>query len=699
MPSSLPQVAVVKCYTIPPRDHCKTYTKSDVVLATLLSSVPNLATIIQVALCSHVHVEVWVVLIMYFVGAALPKNHTTNMEPTPGTSRESFFDFSDEEREDIVDNYVPLSRRERMENLDTNVESSDDDLDYVAVHNSSIDSDEPLSEFANRVHQRSSGFKWRKKENVPRRFGFTVTSGLRANLDASMYVELHPGVVKGHERKWMPLTLAELQIWFTLRLAMGISPKPRQSQYWSKNDLHEAPFFPKHMPRGRFDQISTCLHLSDNDFQNGSNRLWKLGRIVELLQNNCKEAYIPPQYITVDESLWKFRGRLGFVTYNPTKRARFGLKIYKLCVSSGPTCGYTCAFKFYTGQDRGVLPASHKAVADLMESADVLNKGYFICRQLVLVTNSVPLASGEKDQCLWNRKWMPKNFEKLKLNKVAVRSTPTGMMCIKWIDKKPIHLLSTIHTSELVETERVNRHGQLVMKPQAIIDYNDGIKGVDVGDQLAASYPAARRSIKWYKKVLMYLFELAMVNAFALYKEIGDHTTNQLSFREHVMGLLEEYLPQAPRYSGRGRPAVTNLSLRLQGRNPHVIREIEGKKYKRCHVCYTHGKRKMTKAECLVCKVPLCVFICFENYHNKLMSSRDFLDESIILGKKSYFQGTRVFQQKAKPMSNCLKRGLPHRPSEWKAKRLADDVRSEHQVVYRTLSMFAASKRHMDLNG
>ncbi|XP_063591920.1 piggyBac transposable element-derived protein 4-like [Penaeus indicus] len=282
---------------------------------------------------------------------------------------------------------------------------------------------------------------------------------------------------------------------------MGISPKPRQSQYWSKNDLHEAPFFPKHMPRDRFDQISTCLHLSDNDFQDGSNRLWKLGRIVELLQNNCKEAYIPPQWITVDESLWKFRGRLGFVTYNPTKRARFGLKIYKLSVSSGPTCGYTCAFKFYTVQDRGVLPASHKAVADLMESAEVLNKGYtlFVDNWYSSPTLFHWLQGRKTNACGTvrpNRKWMPKNFEKLKMNEVAVRSTPTGMMCLKWIDKKPIHLLSTVHTSELVETERVNRHGQQVMKPQAIIDYNDGMKGFDVGDQLAASYPAVRRSIK-----------------------------------------------------------------------------------------------------------------------------------------------------------------------------------------------------------
>lgn len=73
--------------------------------------------------------------------------------------------------------------------------------------------------------------------------------------------------------------------------------------------------------------------------------------------------------------VWKFRGRLRFVTYNPTKRARFGLKVCKLSVSTGPMCGYISAFRFYTGQDKGEVPASHKAVSDLI-IVDVLDKGY-----------------------------------------------------------------------------------------------------------------------------------------------------------------------------------------------------------------------------------------------------------------------------------------------------------------------------------
>ncbi|XP_042875142.1 piggyBac transposable element-derived protein 4-like [Penaeus japonicus] len=442
--------------------------------------------------------------------------------------------------------------------------------------------------------------------------------------ETNKYAESHPGFVRGHERKWTPVTVPELAVWVSLRIMMGISPKPRQAQHWSKDELHDSPFFYKHMPRDRYDQISTCLHFS-SDGADQTNRLWKLGRIVELLKKSFKEAYIPPQTITVDESLWKFRGRLGFVTYNPTKRARFGLKIYKLCVSSGPTCGYTCNFNFYTGQDRGVLPASHKAVADLMESAEVLDKGYslYVDNWYSSPTLFHWLQGRKTNACgtvRGNRKFMPTDFpQRLRQNDMERRSTSTGMLCIKWADKKQLYVLSTMHTSAMVETERVNRKGEKVIKPQAVIDYNEGMKGVDVGDQLASSYPAVRRSIKWYKKVFFYLFDMALINSFLLYKQAGGTIAQQLIFRQEVIrGLLSEYLPQAPVYSGRGRPASTNTSLRLQGRNAHAIVETEGKRYKRCHVCYTHGRRKMTKAECRVCRVPLCVFGCFEDFHNKL---------------------------------------------------------------------------------
>lgn len=130
------------------------------------------------------------------------------------------------------------------------------------------------------------------------------------------------------------------------------------------------------------------------------------------------------------------------------------------------------------------------------------------------------------------------------------------------------------------------------MKPQAVIDYNQGMKEVDVGDQMASYYPAVEQMVQ----ESFYLFDLALTNAFLIYELVGGNTSRQLDFREDVRGLME-YVPDPPKYSGCG----SNTALRLQGRTPHVLRENMGKKYKRCYVCYTHGKRTMTKAHHHVC--------------------------------------------------------------------------------------------------
>jgi len=63
------------------------------------------------------------------------------------------------------------------------------------------------------------------------------------------------------------------------------------------------------------------------------------------------------------------KGRHQALQFVPNKRARRGIKVYKLCSSLGPEAGYTTAFRIYMGKDRGDVPASMKAVIDLLEGA------------------------------------------------------------------------------------------------------------------------------------------------------------------------------------------------------------------------------------------------------------------------------------------------------------------------------------------
>lgn len=72
---------------------------------------------------------------------------------------------------------------------DPDFESSDDEVDYVLLHYSSIDSDVPLSEYADWVHAHKQGstpeFMCRNKENFPRKHSFMAKPGLRVTLRAS----------------------------------------------------------------------------------------------------------------------------------------------------------------------------------------------------------------------------------------------------------------------------------------------------------------------------------------------------------------------------------------------------------------------------------------------------------------------------------------------------------------------------------
>ncbi|XP_047478497.1 piggyBac transposable element-derived protein 4-like [Penaeus chinensis] len=246
------------------------------------------------------------------------------------------------------------------------------------------------------------------------------------------------------------------------------------------------------MSRDRFDILTSALHFANNEGEHSAeDRLWKLRPVIDVLDSTYRSVFVPRKNVTVDESLWAFKGRHQALQYNPSKRARRGLKVYKLCSSDGPEAGYTAAFNIYMGQDRGEFPASMKAVDDLMEKAKLLDKGYQ----------------------LYTDNWYssPTLFHYLQARKTTsvgtVRalgpagesgSSKTGMLCLQWLDKRPVAMLSTAHTSKVV-TLPPNRQGMERSKPEVVVSYNNGMKGVDLSDQLAQSYPATKKTIKWYK--------------------------------------------------------------------------------------------------------------------------------------------------------------------------------------------------------
>ena len=83
-----------------------------------------------------------------------------------------------------------------------------------------------------------------------------------------------------------------------------------------------------------------------------------------------------------------------------------------------------------------------------------------------------------------------------------------------------VTVLSTCHTAamEPITSLRGTEREAVREKPSVIVAYNNGMKGVDLSDQLAQSYPTPRKTVKWYQKLFFNFLDMTVVNAYAVHK-------------------------------------------------------------------------------------------------------------------------------------------------------------------------------------
>ena len=145
----------------------------------------------------------------------------------------------------------------------------------------------------------------------------------------------------------------EIMIYIAIQLLMGIIQKPHYHMYWSNDNFLSTPIFGSLMRRDRFQQIRKVIHFVDPLKEDDDNNLRKLDDFLNALRYNFRYNYIPEKDISVDEYLSLWKGRLKFKVYIPSKRERYGVKIFMLCESS---TGYLSNFIVYTGADTSYPP-------------------------------------------------------------------------------------------------------------------------------------------------------------------------------------------------------------------------------------------------------------------------------------------------------------------------------------------------------
>ncbi|XP_040195336.1 piggyBac transposable element-derived protein 4-like [Rana temporaria] len=439
-------------------------------------------------------------------------------------------------------------------------------------------------------------------------------------------------------RKWEPVSKEDIWKFLGLILLQGVVGKPLQRWYWTKNKLLATPFFGTIMSEYRFSLIMKNLHFTNNeDFDEATHPAPKLKKIWEVFQmiiTNFQQAYVPDRDISIDESLMAYKGRLSWIQYIASKRARFGIKSYMLCES---TTGYIWNSIIYTGKGTQFNPRysdygmATSSVLSLLEP--LLNQGYCVTTDNFYTSPELYefLLKNKTDAygtARANRRDLPCMFSKKKLKTGEMVAWQKGkMMAMRWRDKKDVCLMSTVHTTSTAMVH--TRGGKDVKKPQLVIDYNNTMGGVDRADQAMTFYPAMRKQQKkYYKKIFRHLLEQCMWNAYILHKGRSDKPLVHSDFIWKVVEqIFLNYQTPSVAVNRSGRRAVDIVNPeRLTGRHFTDYIPPSAKKAaptRMCVVCCSkrdgNGKkvRKETRFYCSDCDVGLCAVPCFKIYHTQ----------------------------------------------------------------------------------
>ena len=100
---------------------------------------------------------------------------------------------------------------------------------------------------------------------------------------------------------------------------------------------------------------------------------------------------------------------------------------------------------------------------------------------------------------------------------------------------KFVSILSTIHTFEMVDSNKIDRPtGAVIQTPDVIMVYNVMVGSIDLVSRVMILYSSQRRGVKWYGKIAELYLDISEYNSFILWKKTNPDKRNvdHLSYRK-----------------------------------------------------------------------------------------------------------------------------------------------------------------------
>ena len=134
-----------------------------------------------------------------------------------------------------------------------------------------------------------------------------------------------------------PITTEEMYGFVGINFLMGYHTLPSLRHYWSTDPHLGLPLVYHTMTRNRFASILSNLHINDNDQipKDNKDKLIKVRPLISSLNEKFRTHRLPGQYLSVDESTIKFKGRSSLKQYNPMKPNKRHIKLWACADMAG----------------------------------------------------------------------------------------------------------------------------------------------------------------------------------------------------------------------------------------------------------------------------------------------------------------------------------------------------------------------------
>ncbi|CAK9803074.1 PiggyBac transposable element-derived protein 4 [Anthophora quadrimaculata] len=437
-------------------------------------------------------------------------------------------------------------------------------------------------------------------------------------------------------KPWVPTNVNEMYSFLAIILSMPHIKKHKISDYWSTDPIIARNFISKYTTRDRFTQLLHYIHFADNNNPappDNNDKLWKIRTIFEKWNRKCSTFFHPFLKLVIDESLILFIGRLHFKQFIPSKRHRFGIKIFVLCDCE---TGIVLKLLVYIGSEIDIprndpLGVSGAVIKKLMINYE--QKGHVLYTDNWYTSPKLAIYLDQQNTGLCgtvkkNRKHFPKFLHRVARG-TCERKKCGNVMVLTWKDKRDVLMLSTFYQGVMNNSGKLDhRTGEHIWKPDCGIDYTQNMRMIDKCDMQLAIVECVRKSVKWYKKLFFHLVDVAMLNAYNMFLVKTGKTSIRLNIfiRKVVQQILEKHGTLSAARPGRQSMEVIDrlAAMNFMERHSPVNVPPTGSKQtgqKICHVCShtdcREKKRKYVTTWCAECKVGLCMDECYKIYHTR----------------------------------------------------------------------------------